>query len=209
MLIVDLSHTIVTGMAQYPGDDPPPRLERKMTHAHDGVLSSAMTMGCHVGTHIDTPYHFLDDQPGLEALAVDRFCGRARVVEAIVNDDPGALGLDILEHVDLERLDFLILRTGWERHWGTEFYYARWPFLSPEFARTLTTAKLKGIGLDSPSVDAFDEHAVHDLLAAAGMINVENLANLHALPTGSFQFMALPLKLAGTEASPVRAVALL
>jgi len=209
MPIIDLSHTVVSGMLQYPGDEPSPQLVRKMTHANDGVLSSALAMGCHVGTHIDTPYHFLDDQPGLEALAVDLFYGSARVVVAEVGDDPTALGLDILEDVDLDRLDYLVFRTGWERHWGTELYYERWPYLSTELAQRLAATELKGVGLDSPSVDALNEHDAHNLFARAGMVNVENLANLQALPAGLFQLLVLPLKLAGTEASPVRAVALI
>ena len=75
--------------------------------------------------------------------------------------------------------------------------------------RRLAAADLKGSGLDTPSLDAFGEHRAHDLCAAAGMVNVENLTGLDALPEAPFTLFVLPLKLAGGEASPVRAVALL
>ncbi len=81
--------------------------------------------------------------------------------------------------------------------------------LARRWRATLAGAGLKGVGLDSPSIDPLDARICHDLFAAAGMINVENLANLAALPAGLFDFLVLPLKLAGTEASPVRAVALI
>jgi kynurenine formamidase len=76
-------------------------------------------------------------------------------------------------------------------------------------AMLLAQSKLKGVGLDTPGVDPLGVRSVHDLFAAAGMINVENLANLAALPEVPFDFIVFPLKLAGAEASPVRAVALI
>jgi kynurenine formamidase len=80
--------------------------------------------------------------------------------------------------------------------------------LSPELARFLAGAGLKGVGLDTPSLDPYGAQVAHDICAPAGMINLENLANLGALPAVGFTLFALPLKLEGTEASPVRAVAL-
>jgi kynurenine formamidase len=200
---IDLSHTIADGMAQYPGDYPPPRLVRRLTFAEGGHLVTALDLGCHVGTHIDTPLHFLDGQPGLEALPLDRFAGSALCLDA----PAGEIGEDALRGVDLAGTDFVLLRTGWERHWGTPRYYDSWPTVSPALARRLAGARLKGVGLDTPSSDPLNGRVAHDLFAAAGLINIENLANLAALPRGPFEFLVLPLKLAGTEASPVRAVA--
>ncbi len=204
MRLIDLSHTIATGMAQYPGDSPPPRIVRRLTHRDGGQLVSALEIGCHVGTHVDTPYHFLDGQPGLESLPVERFTGRALCIDA----PAGVIPPESLAGVDLRGIGWLILRTGWERHWGTPRYYQGWPTISPELAVLLAGAHLSGVGLDTPSSDPVDGRAAHDLFAAAGMVNVENLANLAALPDGPFQLFVLPLKLEGTEASPVRAVAL-
>ena len=74
-------------------------------------------------------------------------------------------------------------------------------------AQILATSGLKGVGLDTPSLDDFGGHAVHDLCAAEGMINIENLAHLGSLPRLGSHFQVFPLKLLGTEASPVRALA--
>ena len=63
------------------------------------------------------------------------------------------------------------------------------------------------MGLDTPSLDPFGGQIAHDICAPAGMINLENLANLSSLPRVGFMLVAFPLKLEATEASPVRAVA--
>jgi kynurenine formamidase len=209
MRLIDLSHTIDSGMAQYPGDDQPLRLVRRSAPGGEGPLSSALELGCHVGTHVDAPLHFRHGEPGLDLLPLDRFWGRTLVVDAPAGHRPGAISADLLRGVPLNELDFLIVRTGWELQWGTPRYYESWPYFTPELARALANAQLKGIGIDSPSIDAFAGHEAHDLCAAAGMINIENLANLAALPATPFTLLVLPLKLADCEASPVRAAALL
>ncbi len=207
MVIIDLSHTITNGMAGYPGDTPP-RMTHLLTHGRDGLQSSTLDISCHVGTHVDTPLHFLAGRPALDAMPPDFFAGRALVLAVSTSEPPGPLAADLVTGGNFAEVDFLILRTGWERWWGTDRYYAAWPYLGVDLASRLAKLGLKGVGLDSPSVDPLGRHEVHDLFAAAGLINVENLANLAALPRGPFLFMALPLKLAATEASPVRAVAL-
>lgn len=88
-------------------------------------------------------------------------------------------------------------------------YYERWSWLSSALAGRLAGAGLKGVGLDTPSLDPYDAQAAHDICAPAGMINIENLTNLKALPKRGFMLQVMPLKLSKTEASPVRAVALL
>jgi len=206
--LIDLSHTIVTDMAQFPGDVTPVRLIRISEHGRDDHMSSALTMGCHVGTHVDLPLHFRAGESGLDRFPLERCWGRARVVDAEAGDDPGALPAAVLDGIDLTGIDHLILRTGWERHWGTPRYYETWPYLSAGLTERLLRSGLAGVGLDGPSVDPLGGRAAHERLASAGLINIENLANLAALPPRPFDLLVLPLRLAGTEASPVRAAAL-
>jgi arylformamidase len=208
MHLLDLSHTLVDGMAAFPGDASP-RLVRTQSHETDGAMVTVLELGAHCGTHVDVPLHFRAGERGLEALPLARFHGPARVVRADATDEPGEIPLAVLDGVDLAGLDFLLLRTGWERHWGTPRYYDGWPSLAPGLARALSAAGLKGVGLDTPGADPLHGREAHDLFAAAAMINIENLAHLGELPDGPFELLALPLKLSGTEASPVRAVALL
>lgn len=211
--LVDLSHPIVSGMPQWPGDSQSLRVVRLCDHGEGPCRSSRLELGCHVGTHVDAPGHFLAGAPGVAELPPDRFCGPAVVVRP--GDGPGSpvspgpLGPEALAGVDLRGVDFVLFDTGWSRHWGQPAYYASWPWLSEPLAARLAAAGLKGVGLDTPSLDDRDGRAAHDLFAAAGMVNLENLANLDSLPSAGFLVLALPLPLVGAEASPVRAVALL
>jgi kynurenine formamidase len=185
------------------------RVVRCSEHGPGSPESSRVEFGCHIGTHVDAPRHFLPGAAGVDDLPLDRFAGSALVVRPESEVGPGPLAASVLDGVDLGGIEFVLFDTGWARHWGQPRYYLDWPWLSPELAERLAGAGLKGVGIDTPSLDGFAGHRAHDLCAAAGMVNLENLANLSALPRRGFRVLALPLKLAATEASPVRAAALL
>ncbi len=208
MKLTDLTHTIVPGMPQWPGDKQPLDIPRHSLHGPDKHMSSSLEFGCHVGTHIDAPLHFLVGEPGIDRLPLDRFVGKGVVIRAGDGESPGAIGPEVCDGVDLTDVDFVLFDTCWDRHWGTDRFYSEWFYLSPELAKLLASAGLKGVGLDSPSLDPFGGQAAHDICAPAGMINIENLANLASLPDDGFTLLVLPLKLEGTEASPVRAMAM-
>ena len=211
MELIDLSHVIVPGMPQWPGDRQPLKIHRHSEHGIDSHMSSSIEFGCHVGTHLDGALHFLAGQPALDKVPVDRFAGLALVIDAAEkgqdNQTPEALTVDLLSGHNLTEVDFVLFHTGWDRHWGTEDYYRHWPWLSGELAGVLAASNLKGVGLDTPSLDNFNGSGAHDRCAAAGMVNIENLTGLESLAGSVVHFMAAPLKLYQTEASPVRAVA--
>jgi kynurenine formamidase len=207
--LVDLSHPIVSGMPQWPGDRQPLRVVRCSEHGPGSPESSRVEFGCHIGTHVDAPRHFLAGAAGVDDLPLDRFAGSALVIRPGPEVGPGPLAAAVLDHVGLDGIEWVLFDTGWARYWGQPCYYQDWPWLSPELAERLAGAALKGVGVDTPSLDGFAGHRAHDICAAAGMVNLENLANLPALPLRGFHVLALPLKLAATEASPVRAAALL
>jgi kynurenine formamidase len=205
--LIDLSHTIVADMAQWPGDKQPLRLHRHSVHGPSDHMSSSLEFGCHIGTHIDAPLHFLAGQPGIDELPLERFVGPGVVIRCGDGEQTGPLGPELLDGIALGGIDFVLFDTGWSRHWGTGLYYSRWSYLAPALAERLARAGLKGVGLDTPSLDPFAEHIAHDICAPAGLINIENLTNLKAVPDRGFGLQVLPLKLHQTEASPVRAVA--
>ncbi len=211
MQLIDLSHVIKPDMAQWPGDSQPLKIHRVSEHGLGTHMSSGLEMGCHVGTHMDGSLHFLAGEPGLDEVPVNQFAGPALVIDAAAQgtdaDAPIILSPELLDGHDLTRVDFVLFHTGWDRHWGTDNYYRHWPWLSAELAQMLADSQLKGVGLDTPSLDQMSGSKAHDLCAAAGMVNLENLTGLGPLADTVIQFMALPLKLYKTEASPVRAVA--
>jgi len=210
MNIIDLSHTISPGMPVYPGDDPPVFTNRAAIN-EDGFVEKGITLGSHVGTHIDAPAHIIPYAPTLDRMPIDRFMGQGSVIDLTGLENPT---IDIFFLKPYEPLfktsEFILLHTGWGRFWGQEKYYRYYPILSIEAALWIKSFELKGIGVDALSVDELEaaDLPIHKILLER-MLIIENLTNLDKLPKTGFVFSCLPLKLENADASPVRAVAVI
>lgn len=204
MRIYDLSHTLATGSPVYPGDSEPV-ITRVASYHVNGFEGRRLDMSSHAGTHVDVPAHMMAEGDSLNTLGVESFVGAAAVVD-VACDSPGLINAD--DFTIPENVDFVLFRTGWDRYWGTNEYFRAFPALSSAAAKQLAAAGLKGIGLDSPSVDPVDseDYIAHFTILGAGMVIIENLTGLGQLPDGPFTFSALPLKIADGDGSPVRAV---
>jgi kynurenine formamidase len=211
MRIVDLTHPIREDMPVYPGTASP-RLERANTLERDGFRETLLTMVSHTGTHMDAPAHMRRDGATLDRLAADRFVGPAVLWDV---SEPGRRRIEASELEAIgDRLPlggFLILRTGWSRHWGKREYFEGFPCLTEEAARWLGRFGLKGVGVDAISVDPVESTTfdVHGVLFERGEVILENLTHLEALPGEPFLLAALPLRFVDADGSPVRAVAIL
>ncbi|MBC17704.1 MAG: cyclase [Desulfovibrio sp.] len=207
MHVVDLTHAMHTGMPVFPGDDP---VKIRRTHFvnKDGFAHTHVTSGTHVGTHVDVAAHLFADAPGLDWLGPDNFTGWGAVVDCTGIDTPYIDQQHLASLAQVEELDFALIRTDWDRHWKTDRYFDDFPFLSETACRFLGGLGLKGIGLDTPSPDpvASKELRAHQSLLNLGLVIVENLCNLKELPTESFIFSCLPLRIRDGEGCPVRAV---
>ncbi|MEZ4388851.1 MAG: cyclase family protein [Candidatus Krumholzibacteriia bacterium] len=211
MRVIDLSHPLDADTPVYPGT-PRVELAPACTLEADGYLEHRLVLGTHVGTHVDAPAHLITDAASLDQLSVDRFVGRAVVLDPGGLEDGRVTVLRLEAQRDrLERMDFVLLRTGWARRWGQPGYLEGFPCLAPDAARWLADHGVRGFGVDAISVDPVGDSAlaVHHELLSRGLVIVENLANLGVLPGTPFTFCALPLRIAGGDGSPVRAVALL
>ncbi|MBV5328809.1 MAG: cyclase family protein [Chlorobium sp.] len=211
MNIIDLTHSLEPGMPVYPGT-PPPLFQELFSFADQGFRERQITLTTHTGTHLDVPSHILERGDDLDSFSVQHFAGPAAVIS--LNCSPTtrlAIG-DIEAHLpSLRECDFLLLSSGWSRYWGSEKYFTGYPVLSMEAASALAGLGLKGIGVDMISVDDPDAHdlPVHRIFLEKRIILVENLANLEKLPPVGFDFFCMPLKLSRSEASPVRAIAII
>ncbi|EGB15387.1 cyclase family protein [Pseudodesulfovibrio mercurii] len=207
MQTIDLSHVIRTGMPVFPGDETPNVRRTHFINKH-GFAQTALDLTSHAGTHVDAAAHLFADAPGLDWLGPDNFTGWGAVVDLTALSAPVIGQADLAHLADVEGLDFALLRTGWDKHWGTERYYRDFPALDETGARFLGGLGLKGVGLDTPSPDPVDsrELPAHRILFDHGLVIVENLTRLGDLPAESFLFCCLPLRIADGEASPCRAV---
>jgi len=209
MTIIDLTQPLLPGMPVYPGD-PPPVFTTVATLASHGYRARQITMSTHTGTHIDAPAHCLADGKTLDQFPASHFSGPAQVL------DCRAIGGDItLAHLAplgvLLETDFLLIRTGWDQRWGSAGYFTGFPVLSADAVAWLASHSqpIKGIGIDAPSVDGPESSdlANHRMLLAHGIVIIENLAHLDAIPEGRCQLHCLPLLLTGSDAAPARVIA--
>ncbi len=197
-------------MPVFPGTEPP-LFVQGTTIAKDGFAEKKITLFTHTGTHIDAPAHIFENLSDLDQLPINTFFGKAICIN-LSNIDNEIIEKSHLKPFEqqLEKLDFVILSTGWSKYWGTDQYFSGYPLLSVDAAKFLCGLKLKGVGFDVISADSADSHSlpIHRILLKE-MIIIENLTNLQKLPATHFLFSCLPLKIESGDGSPVRAVAII
>jgi len=215
---LDLSQPLESGMPVYPGSDPV-RIEQANTIPSGGSRVSSLDFETHVGTHVDAPSHMLAEGRTVTDFDLADFAFDARLVDCTGLVPRRAIGVEAMPDAVGTDVDLLVVRTGWEHHWGTERYRDH-PYLSVEAAAWCAERDLS-VGLDTfspdptPSADPEREgtdeptdQPAHDELLAADCRIVENLRGLDAVPE-RFCLEAYPLRLTGADGSPVRTVACL
>ena len=214
MSFADLSHVIEHGMTTYPGLPGPlicDFLSREASRARyaPGVefQIGKIEMVANTGTYLDAPFH---RYPGGIDIAELPLASLARL-EAIVVRARGAgraIGPEAFAGRDVAGRAVLV-RTGWDVHWGTSAYLSGHPFLTDAAAESLVKGGAALVGIDSLNIDDIDDGArpVHSRLLGAGIPIVEHLCDMGSLPDEGFRFSAVPAKVAGMGSWPVRAFA--
>ena len=205
----DLSHPLETGMQTFPSD-PDVSIEPIATAEEDGYRVSEIRCGTHSGTHVDAPSH-VGLEGSIDSFAPDRFVFDARVVDCTDYGPRAAIEATALP--DGDGGDMIVLRTGWDDHWGTDRYLDH-PYLSSAAVDRCLEAGWS-VGLDAlnpdptPSGNAAPDEAgelsAHSRLLGGGLVILENLTNLAGLDR--CQLFAVPLPIARGDGSPVRAFA--
>lgn len=202
--LIDISPTLHSGVAVWPGDVPFQRDVALDMTAGDNLTLSAITTTVHVGAHADGPNHYDINGAGIEARDLDLYYGPCDVVQ--VNVDRGAriAPADLMGPVTSPRV---LLRTG--TFPDPDTFNEDFASLSPELVEHLYGQGVRLVGIDTPSVDLFADKALlsHQAIARRDMGVLEGIVLDHVAP-GPYILVALPLKLADCDASPVRAALL-
>jgi arylformamidase len=145
---------------------------------HAACRVTTLSMSAHTGTHVDAPRHYFPSGAGVDEIPLEATIGRARVVAA-----------RLLPTCDPQCGERLLLKTG-----GDD--------LTADAARFLVERGVRTIGVDSLSVGGDD---VHRTLLSAGVVIIEGL-DLSAIEFGEYDLICLPLKIAGADGAPARAI---
>jgi arylformamidase len=204
--LIDLTHPLYDRSPSWPGD-PGIAVTPHCTFEKDGCRVTRVSMGTHQGTHVDAPAHFLKDGAGIDGMALECFCGPARLLRI---PKAGGERIDVADFAPFGKYltggARIVIHTGWDAHWGREEFCAGGPCLTVAAAKHLAARKIALLGVDMATPSAADVKEVHESLLGAGVTIVESLANLGECPN-AFTLYAFPLSFKGLDGSPVRAVA--
>ncbi|HSP13784.1 MAG TPA: arylformamidase [Thermoanaerobaculia bacterium] len=201
--IIDISPLIDASIKVWPGDTPFQSVRNTDIAAGSNITLSEIRTTVHVGAHADAPNHYLAGGEDIASRKLDDYVGRCTVVDVKSAGPRRIVPKDFAgKRIDTPRVLF---RTGTfpdPRRWNNDF-----ASLSPEAVDDLHARGVILIGIDTPSVDPFEskELEAHHALARHDMANLEGLV-LEDVPEGEYELIALPLRLDGADASPVRAV---
>lgn len=210
--LIDVSHDIEDGTVTYPGLPAPiicDYLSREASKAQYAAGTSfhigRIDMVANTGTYVDAPFHRFEEGKDLAELPLASIADLPGVVVA---SQALAIGPEAFHGLDLAGRAVLV-KTGWDRHWGTPAYLADHPFLTEAAANFLLDAGAALVGIDSLNIDDTrgNSRPVHTLLLGAEIPIVEHLCNLDALPAQDFRFHAAPVKVRAFGTFPVRAYA--
>jgi arylformamidase len=188
-MIVDLSVLVNEQTPVYPGD-PATIIKPAGVMANDGYCDHYISIGTHVGTHIDAPMHMLEDGASLDQLSVDHCIGKGQVVKK----------------ADIQAGDIVLFHTGMSAKYHEPTYFETYPVMSEVVASYLVEAKVKMVGVDTCSVDNQHDFPIHKILLAGNVLIIENLTNLSELEGKEFTVYALPIKLQ-VDGAPARVIA--
>jgi arylformamidase len=203
--IYDISLPIANGGAVYPGN-PEIRITAQQEIAKGGSSNvSALAFGSHTGTHVDAPKHFFDNGATVDTLSLDVLMGPAMLI--CVDDDVMAVGAEQLKMHELKSHTRVLIKTRNSSFIRGDTFVKDYTYLAPDGAEYLVSLGVKLVGVDYFSVEQFHSghHRTHRALLERGVIIVEGL-DLSVPPGGPYELRVLPLRLAGLDGAPARAV---
>jgi arylformamidase len=182
------------------------------------VNEFAMELHTHIGTHIEGPYHCLEDGKKLDELPPDIFIGKASVVDLTWKQEREITKQDLEKAADhLQEGDIVLLKTGYDQKFSgdelqSEEYMEKSPFLSDDAVEWLLLKGIKNMGIDFWSIEEYPidpevGEPRHIRLFERDIPFIHSLVNLVQINAERVFFIGLPLLISGLDSSPVRAVA--
>ena len=203
--IIDISVPIKSGGLVYPGN---PSIEVELQQAvarGAGANVSFIRFGSHTGTHADAARHFFDDGQPVDQIPLERLIGRAIVLH--FDDAIRAVGAEDLRAFDIVGHTRVLLRTRNSALLSQPEFARDYTYLAPDGAEYLVSMGVELVGIDYLSIEQFHSghHKTHRTLLGKAVVILEGL-DLSQVSAGEYDLICLPLRLAGCDGAPARAV---
>ncbi|MES3033411.1 MAG: cyclase family protein [Gemmatimonadota bacterium] len=205
---IDATATLQEGRTPvYEGDAPMTFTFLKDMRKGDGLTLSEYDLGAHSGTHLDAPMHFIRDGAPVDEVALTSLVGPVRVIQ--VADSVEAIDAAELTRHDWKGAQRLIFRTrSTSGRWmDSSRFHRDFAYLTGDAAQVLAEDGVKLVGVDYISAEKFaaPEPLAHRALLGRGIPIIEGL-DLRDAPAGDYDLVILPMKVAGHEGAPARAI---
>ena len=199
--VIDISMEISENMMVYKNrEENKPRIQVTRDFTTGEAYETTVTLGMHTGTHLDMPLHMLPDGETLDDLRLEQVITPCQVVD--LTEAAGGITQQDLEKRVISSGKFLLLKT---RNSFQETFDFEFVYLERSGASYLKEMGVTGVGIDSLGIERDQpDRMTHKTLLGNGILILEGL-RLAAVPPGDYLLVAVPLKIKGAEASPVRA----
>jgi arylformamidase len=200
----DITIPLKSGMVHWPGDPDIDIYKIGSISKGDGVNISGMNFGLHTGTHIDAPLHFIEGGNDIASAPLDFLIGPAKVIKI---EHPEVIGIKELKKKEISNSERILFSTrNSNEKWFEKEFRKDYVYLDEEGAEYLSSLNVKLVGIDYLSIAEFKKgKAVHQKLLGSNIWIIEGLY-LKDVPEGEYEMYALPLKIPGSDGSPVRVV---
>ena len=203
MKIYDISLEISEGMVVWKNKDSKrPKIEVTSTTRTGNANESRLHLDSHTGTHVDAPFHFLQNGKKINSISTGKFLGECVVVDLTKIKKRGIEKEDLV-NAKVRKNDIVILKTSNEYKKTFDFNFV---YLAESGAKFLASKKIKGVGINALGIERSQpSYGTHKSLLGKGIIIFEGL-ELSEIKPGRYFFVGLPLKVKDADGAPMRAV---
>ena len=203
MRIYDVTVPLRSSIPTYGGSEPGPVLNfHSLISKGDAANVSALSLGSHTGTHVDSPDHFLDNKITVEQMPVEAMVGPAYVAEFATETH--------ITIADLERAGIpegtprLLAKTTNGHFWDDNAFHPEFIGFADESGAWLAK-RMVLVGIDYMSIERFHSptHAVHHELLRKNIVILEGL-DLRSVSAGKCFLVCAPLPVVGADGAPAR-----
>lgn len=204
MTIIDLTHPINEKMPVYFSWHPKTAIEKTAHYKEHRCEVTRLSIGTHSGTHIDAPSHVFEGMPTIDQYNASLWYVDAQVLDFTPRTAQQEISAEEIRAKLKNKHVGVIIKTGWDVHFGKDDYYKTYPPLSTKAAEFLAEMEISVLAADTPyTLD------VHYVLLKKGIPLITNIANTSQLKEGMVKLIAAPLLIQGGDGAPARVLAVI
>ncbi len=206
MAYIDISHTLSSNLPHWPANSQDPKI-KKVLSVKRGDTNNLTWLGTdiHIGTHIDAPYHFIENGKKIDQLNLENLIGPCYVLDT---KDAKTIDRKLLEsHSAPKNTSRILFKTSNAKLWEDKEFHKDFVALSADAAQWIVDNKIVLAGIDYLSIQPFEQpgNETHIILLKNDIIIIEGL-DLRNASEGIYELIALPIKISDSEGGPVRAI---